>query len=296
MEAMRAISNLAATATIFVLSAGPALAWGDDGHKVVALIAYKHLTPAAKAKVDAILAGDTDTLTAPDFASRATWADKWRNSHRETSEWHFADVELSSGDLNAACFNFPPLPAGTPASLGPKEDCAANKIAQFAAELKDPNTSDDERRFALKFILHFVGDLHQPLHSSDSDDRGGNCVLLTDGPHANLHSFWDTTIVKTLGSSPIDIATKLDAKITKKNLRDWEKGDPKAWTMEAFGLAKAVAYQLPSHSACSDKPAPITLSAAYKKKAGTTVTLQLQRAGIRLAHELNQVLQLDRAD
>jgi hypothetical protein len=272
------------------LVAGPALAWGDDGHKVAALIAYKHLTPAAKAKVDAILAGDTDTLTGTDVASRATWADKWRTSHRDTAAWHFSDVELSSGDLNAACFSFPSLPAGTPASQGTKDDCAANKISQFEAELKDPTTSDDERRFALKFLLHFVGDLHQPLHSSDSDDRGGNCVLITGGSHANLHSYWDTTVVKTLGSSPSDIATKLDAKITKKNVKDWSAGDPKAWTTEAFGLAKTVAYKLPMHGTCAAKPAPITLSAAYKKKAASTATTQLQRAGIRLAYELNQAL------
>jgi len=280
----------AAVAAAVAFAAQPAFAWGDDGHKVVALIAYKHLSPTAKAKVDAILAGDTDTLTAPDVASRATWADKWRNAHRETSEWHFSDVELATGDLNAACFNFPTVPAGTPASQGSKDDCAANKIVQFAAELKDPSTSDGERRFALKFLLHFVGDLHQPLHSSDSDDRGGNCVLTTGGSKANLHSFWDTTVVHTLGASPEDIAAKLDAKITKKNFKDWSKIDTKAWTMEAFGVAKSTAYNLPSHGTCAAKPAPITLSAAYQKKAAAAASVQLERAGVRLANVLNEVL------
>ena len=74
---------------------GPALAWGYEDHEIVAAIARARLTPAVRAKVDAILAGDADTLTAPDMLSRATWADAWRGAgHRETAQWHFVDLEL----------------------------------------------------------------------------------------------------------------------------------------------------------------------------------------------------------
>ncbi|MGA0601554.1 S1/P1 nuclease [Caulobacter sp. KR2-114] len=74
------------------------------------LISYRHLAPAAKARVDALLAADTDPLTPPDFASRATWPDKYRQTHRETANWHFADIEIDQPDRGAACFGFPALP------------------------------------------------------------------------------------------------------------------------------------------------------------------------------------------
>ena len=100
----------AVTASILAFGvAGPAFAWGDAGHEVTALIAYRHLTPTARAKVDALLASDTDTLTAMDFASRATWADKYRSAHKETSEWHFVDIALGHPNLDEACFSFPAL-------------------------------------------------------------------------------------------------------------------------------------------------------------------------------------------
>ena len=224
--------RLAATGLALGLltAASPALAWGDLGHELVALIAYKHLTPAARAKVDALLASDPDTLTAPDIASRATWADKYRNSHRETAAWHFVDIELDQPDLAVACFN---SPASTPpASQGPAQDCVVDKIHEFAAELKDPATPPAERLMALKFVLHFVGDLHQPLHSADHSDKGGNCIALSpspDGKVKNLHAFWDVTTVNALGSSAASIASKLDGKITPAETKAWSAGTPKTW-------------------------------------------------------------------
>ena len=88
---MKSVSTFFAACALLA-AANPANAWGDLGHKVTALIAYRHLTPVAKIKVDAMLAGDADTLTAPDFASRATWADKYRNSHRGTAAWHYVKI------------------------------------------------------------------------------------------------------------------------------------------------------------------------------------------------------------
>ena len=105
----------------------PAVAWGDEGYKVIALIAEHYLEPAARAKVATLLAADTDTLTAHDIASEATWADKYRDSDRDTTKiryeatwrWHFVDIERSQPDLASACFGHPPLPPGDPASKGP---------------------------------------------------------------------------------------------------------------------------------------------------------------------------------
>jgi hypothetical protein len=164
----------------------PAIAWGDEGHKVIALIAEHYLDPAVRAKVAGLLAPNTDTLTDHDISSEATWADKYRDSDRDTTKiryeatwrWHFVDVELAQPDLASACFDHPPLPAGVPASQGPPRACVVDKIDQFTAELSNPATGASERLLALKFLLHFVGDLHQPLHAADDHDAGGNKKLV----------------------------------------------------------------------------------------------------------------------
>jgi hypothetical protein len=169
-----------------------AAAWGDDGHKVVALIAQHYLTPTTKMQVDALLAADTDPLTQHDITSEATWADRWRDSnnrrdhYEDTKRWHFVDVEIENPDIKAACYGRKPLPAGTPASIGDRMACVVDKVAEFAAELEAPATDAEERLFALKFLLHLVGDMHQPLHASDNNDAGGNSVkVMVDGiPHS----------------------------------------------------------------------------------------------------------------
>ncbi len=272
--------------------AGPAAAWGDLGHEVTALIAYRHLTPPAKAKVDALLAGDTDTLTAPDFASRATWADKYRNGHRETAPWHFVDIEIDHPDLNSACFGFPPLAPGNAASRGPAQDCVVDKIEEFAAELRSPATSPAERLLALKFQMHFVGDIHQPLHASDHNDRGGNCIALEPSPSGqakNLHAYWDTGVVEPLGTSAQDIAARLDGQITLAQAKAWSGGDPKSWAMESFQLSRSDAYKLPARPTCSDHGS-VALSTAYQAMAQRDAAVQLEKAGIRIAFLLNRAL------
>ncbi len=183
-----AAGALALSLAISLAHPRPALAWGDDGRKTVALIAEHFLTPAAKTQVDALLAADTDNLTQHDIASEATWADRYRDANHSkdhydaTKRWHFVDLEITDPDMKAACFDRKPLPAGTLASNGDKMACTVDKITQFAAELEAPVTDADERLVALKFLLHFVGDMHQPLHASDNNDAGGNSVkVMVDG-------------------------------------------------------------------------------------------------------------------
>ena len=277
-----------------LLQPGAARAWGHEGHAVVAAIARTYLTPSARAEVDALLAADADTLTAPDMLSRASWADAWRSSHRETAEWHFADIELDHPDLTSACHGFP-APA-KPASAGPAEDCVVGRISAFAAELADPATPQAEKILALKFVLHFVGDLHQPLHASDNHDHGGNCARLAlGGPQTtNLHSYWDTTVVEALGEDPVALAAGLRAQITPADRRLWERGDPKAWALESFDVARATAYALHSPPGCAPDAAPISLPAGYDVAARKAAALQLERAGVRLALVLNRSLSRSR--
>ena len=284
-----------ACCTVIVVAlaiAGPAAAWGDLGHEVTALIAYRHLTPSAKAKADALLAGDTDTLTAPDFASRATWADKYRNGHRETAAWHFVDIEIDQPDLNSACFGFPPPAPVNAASQGPAQDCVVDKIEEFAAELRSPATQPAERLLALKFLMHFVGDIHQPLHASDHNDRGGNCIALEPSPNGqtrNLHAYWDTGVVEPLGTSAQDIAAKLDGQITPAQAMAWRGGDARSWAMESFQLSRSDAYKLPAKPTCSEHGS-VALSTAYQAMARRDAAVQLEKAGIRIAFLLNRAL------
>ena len=277
---------------LIALAPARALAWGYEGHKVIALIARGYLAPATRGKVDALLAADTDTLTAHDMASEATWADAFRSAgHRETAQWHFVDIEIDQPDLKTACFGFPASPAGL-ASTGPASDCVADKVEEFSAELRDPATSPAERLLALKFLLHFAGDVHQPLHASDHQDRGGNCVPVALGGSrtTNLHAWWDTGVVQLLGTDPAAVAAQLTAQITPAERAQWEQGDPRAWAQEAYTVAKASAYSLNTPPGCGRDAAPVSLPDAYVAAARTAAALQLERAGVRLAKLLNTAL------
>jgi S1/P1 Nuclease len=276
-----------------LLIASVCTAWGNRGHEAIALIAYRHLTPAAKHNLQVLLASDTDELTRSDFASRSVWADQYRSVHRETSAWHYVNIEIDHPDLLAACFGFPALPPGTPASRGGAEDCVVNKIEQFFLELKDPATPRDERVMALKFLVHFVGDLHQPLHAIDHRDRGGNCVKLNPSPNGhdrNLHAFWDVGTVEMMGSSPAAIAEALDRHISAQDLRAWTRGGAREWALESFELGQRDVYQLPGQPTCDDTSAGVALAAGYQLSAVRDARLQLAKAGVRLAGLLNGAL------
>jgi hypothetical protein len=278
-------------AAIATLASAQAAAWGDLGHKVTALVAYRHMTPKARSALDATLAGVRDTLTPPDFASRTTWADKYRNTHRETAAWHFADIEIDHPDLKAACFDFPALGKTQPASQGPAQDCVVNKIDEFAAELKNPATPPAERLLALKFLIHFIGDLHQPLHTADHADRGGNCISLAPPLRgaANLHAYWDVAVVESLGTSAEQIADKLDSTLTVEQIKDWTRGTPRSWAMESFELGRRDAYALPARPTCQDGGS-IALSDEYQAQARTDAAPQLLKAALRMANLLNEAL------
>jgi hypothetical protein len=283
-------------AAIAALGSPPAAAWGDLGHKVTAIVAYRHLTPVARAKLDALLAADADSLTPADFANRATWADKYRSVHRETAAWHFVDIEIDAPDLQSACFGFPALSAAQLASQGPAEDCVVNKIEEFAGELQSAATPPAERLLALKFLIHFVGDLHQPLHAADHHDRGGNCIGLSASADRqgtarapNLHAFWDVDVVEAQGASAEQIADKLDAGVSAALLNEWTSGTARNWAMETFEIARRDAYALPTRPTCGSGGS-VALSQEYQAEARKVAAAQLLKAGIRMASILNRVL------
>ena len=287
-----------AIATSLSLLPAPARAWGNEGHEIVALIAYKHLTPAVRTKVDALLKADKDTLTKTDIASRATWADRYRDSDRNTThvrydlthEWHFVDIEIDHSDLAAACFSHPP--AATPASQGPAKSCVVDRIDAFSAELRQLKASDPERTLAFKFLLHFVGDVHQPLHAADHNDKGGNSVHVLFGKHVvgqPLHSYWDTDAVERLGTDPTKAAAAAEKRYGTK-CSGWMQGTPADWAMESFGIARDVVYKLGTATTDEHGEPAFELSATYQTRAGTVAAQQLEKAGCRLAMVLNAAL------
>ncbi|HEY5409637.1 MAG TPA: S1/P1 nuclease [Caulobacteraceae bacterium] len=283
---MRALIFALAAASFLVPTV--ASAWGSEGHEIVAAIARDELTPQARSWVDSQLALDKDALTAPDMLSRATWADAWRgDGHRETASWHFVDIELDKPDLAAACYGFPA--SHGPASAGPAHDCVVDKINEFVSEISSPATPEPERILALKYVLHFVGDLHQPLHASDDHDRGGNCVeVAVDGHPMNLHAYWDIAVLEPLGRDPAAAARALEGEITPAKRAAWAKGTPTDWARESYAIAKGSVYTIGSAVGCGASRVPIHLSAAYQEHAQAVAKVQLEKAGVRLAAILNR--------
>ena len=297
-------------------------AWGNDGHKVIALIA-KHFIEEHDSKtgshIGSAIADLLSTETTPSHGTgmveAATWADDYRSAGGSwTREWHFADIEIeqASPNLAAACFGDHPLPAGTLAfggaghSAGLENECVVNRIDQFQRELANKTLSRDEREYALLFLLHFVGDLHQPLHASDNHDRGGNEVPVVWGTNTsgtNLHSYWDTNTVHRIGSTPELVAAALIADIRPTDAAKWSGQTPvsgggrdprlTAWALESFGAAKTLTYGRLSTTTrtCKitkrDKPPTMEacrmINPAYAIAATGQARKQLQKAGVRLA-------------
>ena len=273
----------------------PTLAWGTEGHEIVGLIARHYLDPAARRRLEAILATDRSGLVrGTGIAAESTWADRYRDSdrtrggarYRHTRQWHYADIEPNDSDPRRACFGEQALPPGEPASQGPADDCVIDKVLQFNEELARPETTPRERLRALQFLLHFVGDLHQPLHSSDDHDRGGNDerILISGMRGASLHHAWDTTFVADLGRSPARVAARLIRGLTPAERRAFSGGTPLDWAMQSHRIALRIAYgRLPRPGA----DGIYRLDDAYVAAAKAAVRVQLQRAGLRLARLLN---------
>ncbi|MGF6430840.1 hypothetical protein AB7M47_008246 [Bradyrhizobium elkanii] len=145
------LAIIACGAVFNCLNVSRALAWGDEGHEVVALVAQSFLDEDVRKRVNALLAVDTDPLTAHDIASAATWAAKYRdanvnNSRERTRQWHFVDIEITAPNFDEACFNHPPVPNGTPASDGAAADCVwSTRVSSLRRNLPIPRQMSRSR-------------------------------------------------------------------------------------------------------------------------------------------------------
>jgi hypothetical protein len=280
---MRAFRTLTALAFVFV-QAEPTHAWWEEGHVALCKIAEPHLTPAARTAITELL-GDMP-ISDPHVC---LWADQLRTTseydkkypHHPT--WHYInlDVQLKSDD-------FKPDASG---------DQVIGAIEHFQKVLSDPCVSKGDRKEALMFVVHFVGDLHQPLHCLHrNDDRGGNLqpiksVLGVAEDKLNLHKVWDGHLVKSdRGDLTVpDYAKRLADEITTADKEAWQKGCPRDWAWEVHLVGVKSVYlfadgtTLPKPS----EPAAELGEENYFKVNRPVVHEQLKKAGIRLAKVLN---------
>jgi hypothetical protein len=233
---------------------------------LVARLAATHLTPAASAKVKEILGSDVT------MASVASWADQVRNQRRETGPWHYIDTPIDKPHVDMArdC---------------PKEGCVISKIEEFEKILADPAMTPAQKKEPLMFLIHFIGDMHQPLHCSDNKDRGGNEVRLDFfGRNMNLHSVWDGGLLGRLPAEDQEYA-ELSKDLTDARAKKWGKGSARDWAEQSHRMAVKVVYgKLPKTTP------PIKVGAEYEKVADPLVRKQIELAGARLAAALNASL------
>jgi len=254
---------------VFWLAAVPPVySWGVAGHNLVARLAAARLSPKAAAAVAEILGPDA-TLT-----SVSSWADRIRNDRRETGPWHYVDIQITDAhlDMKRDC---------------PDGNCVLAKIAEFERTLKDRSAEPEKRKEALMFLVHFLGDMHQPLHCSDHHDKGGNEVKLSFfGRQTNLHSLWDSGLLARMGTED-ELFTELNQGLTPKRTKKFAKGKLKDWAEQSHRQGQLVVYgNLPKPEAGTE----IALAGEYEQPAVPVVKEQLERAGARLAKVLNSAL------
>lgn len=272
----------AALAFLLLACALPVLAWTQLGHRLVGDLAERHLTPAAKAEVARLLAGERE----PTLAGVAYWADALRSTDpdrfKRTSRWHY--VKLTGPEC-----------AYEPAKECKNGDCAIAAIEAQLVILRDRSQPLEARRDALKFVVHLVGDIHQPFHASSHDDVGGNKFQVSlrtnlkpeayaqknyvDGVMGtNLHSMWDYYILGETGMHPSAFADELAR-------RPWPpiattEGNPTQWAQESCRLIDAWGTYPQGHK----------LDASYGEAMRPLAERRVLQAADRLALLLNEAL------
>ncbi len=273
----QAMKKQTAILTLLVFISTQLFAWGPKGHKVVGAVAQSHLTEAARHNLQALL-GDTS------LASIATWADEVRGNRPETFGWHFVDIPKASGSFSQARDCYRP-DEKYPSSKEDHHNCIVDRISMFKQVLGDPNASQADRVEALKFLVHFVGDIHQPLHAVE-EGRGGNDIHVVEfgSPQCgkgrcNFHFVWDTALIEHTGLSEEAYVARLEQLITARTLQSQATGTPEEWANESYRWAQKVWL---NEGGSVDE-------AYYQANIGI-VDERLALAGLRLAALLNEVL------
>ncbi len=240
--------------------------WGVTGHRTVAGIAANHLTPKAKAAVAELLGSQS-------MADVASWADEVRNQpgYKNTAPQHFINVELGlSHDAFAKQVE------------GAANANVYKAIQDNAAVLRDTKSTKDQKAVALKFIVHFVGDMHQPMHVSRAEDKGGNTIqVMYDDKGTNLHSLWDAKLLEHGGLNDAQLSAQYD-NVSPGQIDQWQKTPVIDWAWESYQLSTQLYAGI-------EKPNGHFIDDAYYNKYMPVIQQRLQQAGIRLAGLLNEV-------
>jgi hypothetical protein len=258
-------------------------AWGVQGHRLVALLATNHLTPVAKQNVAWLLAPET-------LGDIASWADEVQGGINQTALWHYVNIppDAKSYDRDRDCPRQPGVSAGSRNDAW--RDCVVDRIAYHEQRLADRMLDRADRAIALKFLVHFVGDIHQPLHAS-AIERGGNGILVRvfgsetcGGDPArpapcNLHSAWDSLMIGHRALDDQAFLKVLEARVTNERLLDKPAGTAAEWAMESLTLSNAI--MLPQQG---------TVDEAYYQKNIAVIDERLSLAGARLSQVLNRAL------
>jgi hypothetical protein len=239
-------------------------AWGPEGHRAAAAITAERLCPAAEAEVARLLGGMT-------LADAALWPDRIRSEAEwaHTRDWHYINI----GDDEP----FSALVEGEPG-----HGRLLSAIRANLALLTDTQAADGRRREALGFVLHLVGDLHQPLHVGRSEDRGGNAITVSfAGQETNLHRLWDGVLLRSAGLRPDDYLRSL-APLVVLGAPSWERGTLQDWAEESRRLRPWV-YDFDTR-----RRVPL-ISKRYAETGRQLSSLRLAQAGVRTAWLLNQL-------
>lgn len=269
---------------LVLLSPLLAFGWGDDGHVVVCKIAEAYLKPATRTAINDLLdnrpISDSRLCVWADLIRSGAVYDRKYPNHRN---WHYINLELQLAEKNYD-------PAKMP-------DHVLEAIPRFAKLMCDPSLTKEDRKEALLFVIHFVGDMHQPLHCSNrNDDRGGNLQLIksfrgTKEDRLNLHWVWDTHLFKAERGELTneDFVKRLLAEITEKERETWSAGDPFRWGWESHLIGVSEVYRFTDGMPLPtpDKPLAELTDENYIKGKLPIVRTQLKRAGVRLASVLN---------
>ena len=242
-----------------LLLPSPAYAWGPIGHRITGAIADENLSGVARANVRVLLGFE-------DLAEAATWPDDMKSDpaeywQKKAGPWHYVTVRQGE-DYQS--------------SDAPPEGDAISALSRFTTTLRNPKASVENKRIALRFIVHIIGDLHQPLHAGGGNDRGGNDLKVTwFGRSTNLHSVWDSAMIEQRSLSYSEYARWLSRRIMPEQLIDWSDPAPSVWVHESIALRKTIYPTDPN----------ISWDYAYQHRA--EMDDRLKRGGIRIAAYLN---------
>lgn len=247
-----------------LLSTGSAWGWGPEGHRLSGMIAEQFLQPGIKKVI-------REDFSINSLADVSLWADRVRND-RDNGNWHYCNIREGEETYNRKrdC---------------PEGDCVVEKIKQFSRELVDLSLPLERRQEALKYLIHFVGDVHQPLHLGNRKDRGGGTLHLKfRGEKSSLHYLWDGGLIDFKSKKLRLYARELAERVSQEDLSSWRTLTVDDWADESRRFAIKHAYTL-------DTEASGGMSKQYINTSRQIMELRLSQSGVRLAHLLNSLLQ-----